>query len=80
MKLINELRFILTQSNKELMRTFQNTPLTRARGTGLKRNAIVVAANLKLTELSVDIKTYLTHDKLGELSRWAISQLDEFDS
>ncbi len=71
-----ELKFILTTSNKELMRFFAKTPLTRARGFGLKRNAIIISANLKIKILKPEIKNLLVHEKLNELCQWALKELD----
>lgn len=73
--LIEDLRFILTQSNKQLMRHFAKTPLTRARGFGLKRNALIVAANLKLNELKPEIIFLKENERLSGLATWALSQL-----
>ena len=74
--LVAELRWILTASNKELEKAFAGTPLTRARGRGLKRNALIVAANQKLTELKHDIERWHAHPELGELAHWTTSHLD----
>lgn len=72
-----DLNFILSKSNKELMRTLSKTPLTRARGAGLKRNAIIVATNLKLISLQPIIESYKDHEKLGEIARWSLKKLRE---
>jgi epoxyqueuosine reductase len=73
--LIAELQFILNASGKKLQKEFQNSPLSRAGHFGLKRNAIIVASNQKLTELKPDILKYQHHAKLGELANWALSIL-----
>jgi len=74
-ELIEDLRFILTSSNKKLQKILSLSPLLRARATGLKRNAILVSANRKIRILSPEIKPYLKHSKLGELAEWALLEL-----
>lgn len=74
-QLVEELRFILQSSNKQLMRTLKETPLSRAGGRGLKRNAMIVIANKKLGELKTDVRNFEDHPQLGELARWTLSQI-----
>lgn len=76
-KVFDELRFLLTSSNKSLQKHFKNTPLSRAGGFGLKRNAILVAVNLRATELIQEIETFKEHPKLGELANWALTELGQ---
>lgn len=73
---VDELRWILESSSKVLERDLANTPLSRSRGFGLKRNAIVVAANLNLIELRDVIASYATDSRLGELATWALAELN----
>lgn len=73
--LIQELGFILQSSSKKLEKLSFGTPLSRPRGSGLKRNALIVIGNLRIKELSPDIEPYLSHPKLGELAQWAMSQI-----
>ncbi|MGE0763776.1 MAG: tRNA epoxyqueuosine(34) reductase QueG [Bdellovibrionales bacterium] len=72
-ELLNDLRLILNSSNKKLSRIFLGSPLTRAGGRGLKRNAILVAAHYECYELSAEIhQAGQDHPELLELSQWAI--------
>ncbi|MCC6137562.1 MAG: tRNA epoxyqueuosine(34) reductase QueG [Bdellovibrionaceae bacterium] len=73
--LVRELRWVLTSSNNELERTFKQTPLLRARGRGLKRNALVVIANNQLEELKTEVKDYLEHKDLGKIAQWTYSTI-----
>lgn len=73
--MIKDLKFILNQSNKKLMKVVQDSPLSRAGGRGLKRNALIVIANLKLTELTESVQAYTDHELLGELAQWTLNQL-----
>lgn len=73
---VAELRFILRSSNKALERHFKHSPLARARGFGLKRNALIVAANQGLSELVSDIRPLTTDPRLGELACWALKRLE----
>lgn len=67
--LLRDLRYILTASGREIERRFKGTPFERARGFGLKRNAMIVIANKKLSELTPEVSTFLDHERLGELAR-----------
>lgn len=71
--LIHELRYILRTSNKELEKRWENSPLERAGGRGLKKNAVIVATNLNLSELREDIEELeQTSEHLKDLCRWAL--------
>lgn len=74
--LVEELRWVLTHSNRDLQRAFQGTALLRAGGRGLKRNALTVAGNLKLKELQEEVKAFLDHPRLGELAQWAMDSME----
>lgn len=73
--LIEDLRFLLTSSNRALEKAFLGTPLSRAGGVGLKRNALIVAANQNCHELRQEIQALLSHEKLAPLAEWALSKL-----
>lgn len=74
--LTEELRFILNSSNKALNKAFKESPLARAGGRGLRRTAIIIAANRRLTQLLPEIKdTGQRHPRLESLCHWAIEQL-----
>lgn len=75
--LIADLRYILTASGKKISRDFLGTPLARAGSFGLKRNALIVAANRKLKELRPEIQALCEHEKLGELAHWSLAQLED---
>lgn len=72
---IAELRTILISSNSFLEKKYFGTPLSRARGFGLKRNAIIVAANKNYSELIHEIQLQLQNEKLQELATWATQKL-----
>ena len=74
-ELIQDLRFLLTSSNRALERAFVGTAMARAGGFGLKRNAMIVARNSGAWELRSEIEVYQNDEKLGELARWALSGL-----
>jgi epoxyqueuosine reductase len=74
-ELTDELRWILTSSNNELERQFTGTPLVRARGRGLKRNALIVIAHKKLNALLPEVTEYVSHKDLGELAQWTLQEL-----
>lgn len=73
--LVEDLRYLLTSPNRKLERDFEATPLARINGLGLKRNALVVAGNLKLESLRTEIESHTSHERIGELARWALAQL-----
>ena len=68
-----DLRYLFTSSNRGLETAFRGTPLARIGGVGLKRNALVVAANRKLKGLTSEIEALVDHPRLGELARWALA-------
>jgi len=72
-----ELRWVLSSSGKHLEKSLFGTPLSRAGGFGLKRNALVVAGNRRLTELTPEVTALVTHPKLGELAQWTLARFAE---
>jgi epoxyqueuosine reductase len=74
-RLEEELRWILTTSGKQIERSFQGTALARAGGFGLKRNALIVAANRGISTLAPEVENLRHHPKLGELATWALFRL-----
>lgn len=73
--LIADMRYILKSSGKQLSRDFAGTPIDRAGSFGLKRNALVVVANQKLSELKEEVAALATHEKLGGLAEWSLQQI-----
>lgn len=73
--LIKELGEILISSHTAIERKFAGTPMARSRGFGLKRNALIVAANLRLTELQPAIAALTENPRLSELATWSLAQL-----
>lgn len=71
-----DLKFILESSGKKLMREFTDSPLSRARPFGLKRNAIIVITNLRLRNLIPQIEAQMENPKLFELCRWSLNILN----
>lgn len=47
----------------------------RARPFGLRRNAIIVATNQKLTELVPKIRAWEEDEKLRELVQWSLTKI-----
>lgn len=78
-ELIEDLRYILTSSGKKISKDFHGTPLARAGSFGLKRNALIVIANRKITELKTEVQTLVGHEKLTELAQWTLTQLSKKD-
>ncbi len=67
---------ILLSSNKEIQRKYAITPLARARGNGLKRNALIVIANLKLRDCIDAINSMHTENEdLLKLRDWVLVEL-----
>lgn len=55
-KIVKQILEILNSSNKALEKKFKGTPLTRPRGFGLKRNALIVALNINAKEIISELK------------------------
>lgn len=72
---IDFFRSILISSNKQIQKRFYGTALFRAGGFGLKRNALIVIANLKMTELKAEVQMQEQDPKLSELAVWCVEQL-----
>ncbi len=78
-ELVAELREILSLSGKRLQKKFSDSPLLRAGPFGLRRNAIVVATNQKLLELTAEIQNWEKDPKLNELVSWSLALLTNQD-
>jgi epoxyqueuosine reductase len=76
LNLISELQWILTSSNNQILKKVKGTPYHRSGGKGLKRNALIVAANRKLKVLRPEIQALIQDGFLGELAQWALQELD----
>lgn len=76
MLLEEDLKYILKSSGKKLTRDFAGTPLARAGSFGLKKNALLVVGNRKLSKLKEEVQLLMDHEKLGELARWTLEQLE----
>lgn len=77
-ELSQELIEILLSSGSLLQKKWQSTALSRARGFGLKRNALIVIANCHLTECSNAVSSLLqttTDPRLVELAEWTLTKL-----
>jgi len=72
---LEELRSILTSSNKSLGNRFTALPYSRARAQGLKRNALYVIGNLKIVHLKPEVEALLEHEVLSDLAHWTLNQL-----
>lgn len=71
-----DLRYLLNSSGKRLEKDFFGTAYARAGAFGLKRNALIVAANKKMINLRPEIQALCEHAKLGPLAKWALQQLE----
>ncbi len=73
---ILEIMEILKASNKSLERKFYGTPLSRARGFGLKRNALMVVLNIKAIELKEELEQLdLKNEKLNNFKVLILNSL-----
>ncbi len=75
--LVEDLRYILSTSGKQLSRAFDGTPLARAGAFGLKRNALIVIGNRKIQALREEVLNLGNHPRLGELVNWTLAQLNQ---
>lgn len=73
-ELIHYFRFLLSSSHNKILKYHYGSALSRAGAKGLKRNALIVIANKKLTELKTDIET-ITNSELSELANWTLQEL-----
>lgn len=78
--MISQLKEIILSSNKLLQKKTQLLSLNRTSGSSLKRNALIVIGNLKLTELQQEVELLKNKNdpKLVALCDWTLRQLKEF--
>ena len=69
-ELIKELRWVLETSGKKLMKSLAQSPLSRARASGLKRNALIVIANLNIKSLLPLVQICKNQDSLKNTALW----------
>lgn len=79
-KLMTDLKWILSSSSRSLQKAFYGTPLLRAGSFGLKKNALIVAANLLAYEILPEIQALIEHPKLGELAKWTQQEISQSTS
>lgn len=75
-ELVSELRWVLTTTHHQIQKKLAQTPLARAGAKGLKRNAIIVAANLQLHELKSEIQSLQEQPYWKELATWALHKIN----
>lgn len=73
----NDLRYILEASDKQLKEKFKKSALSRSKAFGLKRNALIVIANLKIDELRPEVEGLLRDEKLGSLAAWTLAEMSQ---
>ncbi len=71
----NDLRFLLTASGKQIEKKVLGTPLKRAGPFGLRRNALMIIGNQKISSLKAETERWSKDPKLGELARWALERI-----
>lgn len=72
----DDLRWCLTSSHREIEENLREFPLLRARGRGLKRNALIVIANLQMRNLTPEVKKIAESvPLLRDLALWTLEQL-----
>lgn len=72
----DDIRWCLTRSSREMEKELHEFPLMRARARGLKRNALIVAANMKLKSLVAEVENVAaTSPPLRGLALWTLDQL-----
>lgn len=74
-EVVEELRWVLTTSNKAIGKTLKDSALLRAGGRGLKRNALLVIGNRRWKLLTPEVSQFVDHPRLSELARWAMERL-----
>jgi len=72
---VEELKEILSSSNKKLMELYKDFPINRARGTGLKRNALKLIHEYKIEELKDFLTALEVPEKLIELKTEVLKSL-----
>ncbi len=78
-EIIEQLRWLLNTSNKQIQKQLFGTPLARAGGKGLKKNALIVIGNRQLKELKDDVLQMANIKEFSELANWTLTCLEELD-
>ena len=71
--LIEYFRFLFTASHNRILKFHEGSALTRAGAKGLKKNALIVSANMELFELAPEIRGATGVDE--ELRDWTLKKL-----
>jgi epoxyqueuosine reductase len=74
--LSEDLRSVLSATNRQLRERFADLPYTRARALGLKRNALYIVGNLKLRGLKSEVEAAKGDPALTELADWALALIN----
>jgi epoxyqueuosine reductase len=74
--LLQDLKFILVSSNRQIVKKIEKTPLMRAGPKGLKRNALIVIGNQKLVELKTLVEEKIQDPFLGSLAKEILMELE----
>ncbi len=73
---VSDLRWILSSSNRMILKKLRHTPLLRAGPWGLKRNALIITANERLQELQPEVEALaFRQHRLQQLAQWSLEQL-----
>jgi epoxyqueuosine reductase len=75
--LTTELGQILKLSGKQLLKKYTGSPLSRAGHRGLRRNAMLVIANLKIQGLNSEIEAWKNDENLREIAQWTLASLNQ---
>lgn len=67
--------WILEQSNKNLQKLLKSTPLQRAAGKKLKRNALIVIANYRIKKLKPLVTHYAQKAEFRDLALWVLNEI-----
>lgn len=76
-ELIDQLRWLLQASNKQIQKQLFGTPLARATAKGLKRNALIVIANRQISELKNEVLKLAESAEFNELANWTLAKLEK---
>ncbi len=74
-KILDELKSILSRSNKQLEKDYKKFPLNRARGTGLKKNALKIINENKISELKDFLIKVKVSDQLKKIKNQVVLNL-----
>lgn len=74
--LLEDLEWLLTSQESQIREKIKGTPFERSKVFGLRRNALYVIGNRKLSQAKPWVEKFTTDPKLSELALWTLARIE----